>query len=130
MNTTASRADACTPTTAPTKPTEPHKLASATESRNVFHLVGWQGARKTTIALAMAEHFSRNGSVCMQRHAGHDGVNRYCPEAQDFVCTGGNSAEGADFLFHEHYPDSFAGGNPGDVVILCEVLKALPGGAI
>ena len=43
------------------------------------------------------------------------GVCHYDAAAGDFDYTGGANAGEADFLFVEHHPATFAGGQPGDV---------------
>ena len=93
-------------------------------AKKVFHLVGDQGSGKTAAAVALAQFFGRNGSVCMLQHD-LGGMCRYDRAAGDFDYAAGANADDADFLFVEHYPATFKGGLPGDVVMRFDRVQPL-----
>lgn len=90
----------------------------------VFHLVGFGGSRKTMVAILMAQGFALKGSVCMLKD-GLGGVSRFDAAKGDFTYVGDDNPAEADFLFVEHTPDAFTGGEPGDLVMHMEVVAKM-----
>ncbi|MFZ3141165.1 hypothetical protein [Polaromonas sp.] len=91
--------------------------------KQVFHLVGVQGSRKTTVAVLMAQGFALRGSVCMLQD-GLGGTSLFDAAQGDFTYTGDADPATADVLFVEHHPDTFAGVKPGDLVMRLHVVNA------